>query len=87
MSESNTPYTPAGLTPGATPSSGTPKTNIDPSKILPQLRQAFPGAIKDPNMYSNLAAAVTQQNARAQFPQFGYTQQFGQPYQQPTYSR
>lgn len=92
MSEANTPYTPGGITPGTgTPSTTTPKgTVIDPSKILPQLRQAFPDGIKDPNMYSNLSAAVTQQTPqqRSQYPpQFGYTQQFSQQYQQAAFSR
>ena len=94
--EPNTPYTPGDFTPArdSTPRSLTPRTTpqIDPSKILPQLRQAFPGGVlKDTQMYNNLAAAVAQQSpqtSRAQYPpQFGYTQQFSQPYQQPTYSR
>lgn len=93
--ETSTPYTPGDFTPArdSTPRGSTPRTTpqIDPSKIMPQLRQAFPGGVlKDPQMYSNLAAAVAHQSpqtSRAQYPQFGYTQQFSQPYQQPTYSR
>lgn len=92
MSEANTPYTPGGATPGTgTPSATTPKGTVIDPKMLPQLRQAFPDGIKDPNMYPNLSAAVAQQTPqqqRSQYPpQYGYTQQFSQPYQQAAYSR
>lgn len=93
--DTGTPFTPGEYTPvrDATPRGTTPRSTpqIDPSKLLPQLRQAFPGGmLKNPHMYNNLTAAVTNQSpqtSRGQYPQFGYTQQFPQQYQQPQYSR
>ena len=58
MSESNTPYTPGG-----TPSIN---TDVDPSRLLPQLQQHFPRGINDPKVYSALAAVARQQQHETQ---------------------
>lgn len=53
MSESNTPYTPGG-----TPSIN---SDVDPTRLLPQLQQHFPRGITDPKVYSALASVARQQ--------------------------